>query len=305
MTAEQFTRRDPTTQYPQPPFPPQRQEHPGLESLMDPKPDHGEATYRGSGRLNGDAAIVTGGTSGIGRAVCCAFAREGADVLVSDLNEHEDAQETARLVEEAGRRVVLVPGDLQSEDHCRSVIERAMEEFGKINILVNYAAYQAGRSGIADVTAEELDKTFRTNVFAMFYLCRAALEHMQPGAVIINTSSDEAFHPLPQLFDHSVTKGAIATFTRVLAQETIKRGIRTNADAPGPVRTPTLPVSMPPEQIKTKGSSQTPMGRPAQPAEISLAPVFLASQESSNVNAEVLGVTGELRSARSGCAGNA
>lgn len=289
---DQFTRQDPTTQYPRPPFPPQRQEHPGVETEMEPKPDHGEATYRGCNRLQGDAAIVTGGDSGIGRAVCLAFAREGADVVISYLNEDEDAQETARLVEEAGRRAVLIPGDVQDDAHCRSIVERAVAEFGKLDILVNCAAYQAGRSGIADVTAEELDKTFRTNVFSMFYLCRAALEHMQPGAAIVNTSSDEAFHPLPSLFDYSVTKGAIAVFTRVLAQETIKRGIRVNAVAPGPVWTPILPVSMPPEQVQSIGSSQTPMGRPGQPAEIAPAVVFLASQESSNVNAEVLGVTG-------------
>lgn len=293
MAQDQYTRQDPTTKYPRPNFPTQRQEHPGFESQMDPKPDHGEVTYRGCDRLPGARTIVTGADSGIGKAVALAFAREGADVVLSYLEEEEeDARETVRFVEEAGRRAIPMPGDLRDEAHCEKVVEKAVSEFGGLDVLVNCAAYQAGRSGIEDVTVEELDKTFRTNVYAMFYLCRAALRHMEPGAAIVNTSSDEAYHPLPQLLDYAVTKGAIANFTKGLAQETIQRGIRVNAVAPGPVWTPILPVSMPPEQVSQIGTAESPLGRPGQPAEISPAYVFLASGESSNVNAEILGVTG-------------
>ncbi|HLL40427.1 MAG TPA: SDR family oxidoreductase [Rubrobacteraceae bacterium] len=293
MAQDQHAQQDPTTQYPQPEFPQQPLEHPGLESDMDPRPDYGEDTYRGSGKLTGKAAVITGGDSGIGRAVALAFVREGADVLISYLESEEtDAQETIRAVEGSGKKAVAVPGDIQDEAHCQHIVEQAVSEFGKIDVLVNNAAYQMARNGITEIPSEEFERTFRTNVFAMFYLCKAAIPHMGPGSSIINTCSIEAYQPMPMLLDYSSTKGAIITFTKALAQELISQGIRANSVAPGPVWTPLIPATLPPQQVSQFGQAESPMGRPAQPAELAPAYVFLASQESSYVNGETLGVTG-------------
>jgi NAD(P)-dependent dehydrogenase (short-subunit alcohol dehydrogenase family) len=292
MTEDQTKQQDPKEQYPQPEFPEQEQEHPGLDSEMQPEPDYGYETYRGYGRLEGKATIITGGDSGIGRAVALAFAREGADVLLSYLEEEEpDAQETARVVEEAGKKAVKVPGDIVEEDQCRKIVERAVEEFGKIDVLVNNAAHQMTVNGIADVSSDLLDRTFKTNIYAMFWLCKAALPHLQEGGSIINVGSIQAYQPSPTLLPYSATKGAIITFTKGLAQEVVQYGLRANCVAPGPVWTPIIPASMPGEQTSQFGGT-SPMGRPAQPAELAPAFVFLASQESSFVNGETLGVTG-------------
>jgi NAD(P)-dependent dehydrogenase (short-subunit alcohol dehydrogenase family) len=291
---DQYTQQDPTTQYPQPNFGEQKLQEPGLESEMDPKPDYGEETYRGSGRLEGKKAVITGGDSGIGRAVALAFAREGADVLISYLPEEEpDADETARVVEAAGRKAVKVPGDVRDEAHCRAVIQKAVDEFGGIDVLVNNAAYQMAQpGGIEDITTEQFDRVLKTNIYATFWLSKATIPHMRPGASIINTTSIEAYQPVPALLDYASTKGAIVTFTKGLAQDLVARGIRVNAVAPGPVWTPLIPATMPAEQVSQFGASESPIGRPAQPAELAPPYVFLASQESSYVSGQVLGVTG-------------
>jgi NAD(P)-dependent dehydrogenase (short-subunit alcohol dehydrogenase family) len=294
MTEDQHTPQDPKQQYPQPEYPEQTQmdQHPGLEGEMRPEPDYGYDTYRGMGRLEGKAAVITGGDSGIGRAVALAFAREGADVLISYLEDEEpDAQETARVVEEAGKRAVKVPGDIVEETQCQSIVDRAVDEFGRIDVLVNNAAHQMTVDGIADVSTELLDRTFKTNIYAMFWLAKAALPHMPEGGSIINTSSIQAYQPSPTLLPYASTKGAIVTFTKGLALETIERGIRVNTVAPGPVWTPIIPASMPGETVSQFGATD-PVGRPAQPAELAPAFVFLASQESSYINGETLGVTG-------------
>jgi NAD(P)-dependent dehydrogenase (short-subunit alcohol dehydrogenase family) len=294
MTEDQRTQQDPTQQYPQPEYPEQdqRDQHPGLEAEMQPKPDYGEETYRGTGRLEGKAAIITGGDSGIGRAVALAFAREGADVLISYLEEEEpDAQETAQVVEASGKKAVQMPGDIAEEAQCQSIVERAVEEFGKIDVLVNNAAHQMTVDGISDISSELLDHTFKTNIYAMFWLCKAAIPHMPEGGSIINVASIQAYQPSPTLLPYSATKGAIVTFTKGLAQEVVQYGLRANTVAPGPVWTPIIPASMPGDTVSQFGGT-SPMGRPAQPAELAPAFVFLASQESSFVNGETLGVTG-------------
>jgi len=289
---DQTTPQNPTEQHPQPEFPDQPQKPPGLESQMDPKPDYGEETYKGFGRLEGKAAIITGGDSGIGRATALAFAREGADVLISYLPEEEsDAEEAAQAVQRSGKKVVKFHGDITDEGTCQRMVQRAVQEFGKIDILVNNAAFQMSYESIQEISSEEFEHTYRTNVFAMFYLCKAALPHMQPGATIINTSSVEAYKPKPSLLAYASTKGAIVNFTKGLAQEAIQQGVRVNSVAPGPVWTPLIPSTMPPEEVSQFGQ-QSPMQRPAQPAELAPVYVFLASQESSYVNGETLGVTG-------------
>jgi NAD(P)-dependent dehydrogenase (short-subunit alcohol dehydrogenase family) len=291
--ADQYTQQDPTTQYPQPPFSEHNRQEPGLEAEMDPKPDYGEETYRGSGRLEGKKAIITGGDSGIGRAVALAFAREGADVLISYLDEEADADETARVVSSAGRKAIKVPGDIRDESHCQAIIQRAVDEFGGIDVLVNNAAYQMAQpGGIADITTEQFDRVFKTNIYAMFWLSKAAIPHMRVGGSIINTCSIEGYQPMPALLDYASTKGAIITFTKGLAQGLISQGIRVNSVAPGPVWTPLIPATMPAEQVAQFGQSESPMGRPAQPAELAPPYVFLASQESSYVSGETIGVTG-------------
>lgn len=283
--------RDPKHLGDQPPFPEQKLPYPGLESDMEPRPDYGVETYTGSGLLKGRKAIITGGDSGIGRAVALAFAREGADVLISYLNEDSDASETVRVVEDAGQRAVAVPGDISDEAHCQSLVNQAVQEFGGLDILVNNAAYQMNRASIQDISAEEWDRTFRTNIYAMFYLCKAAMPHMRPGSAIINTASIQAYQPSSNLLDYASTKGAIVTFTKALATEALERGIRVNCVAPGPVWTPLIPATLPAEQTANFGQ-QSPMGRPAQPAELAPIYVFLASQASSYIAGEVVGVTG-------------
>ena len=295
MTEDQHTQQDPMQQYPRPDQQPEQElEHPGLESETQPEPDYGEDTYRGSGRLEGRVAIITGGDSGIGRAVALAFAREGADVLISYLAEEEpDAQETAQVVEAAGKKAVKMSGDIGEEEQCRRLVEQAISEFGKLDILVNNAAYQMYREGLQSISAKELEHTYRTNIFSMFYLCKAALPHMQPGSSIINTCSVGAYQPQPMLLDYyASTKAAIVNFTKGLAMEVAQQGIRVNAVAPGPVWTPLIPATMPAEFVSQFGQQESPMGRAAQPAELAPAYVFLASQEASYVNGETIGVTG-------------
>jgi NAD(P)-dependent dehydrogenase (short-subunit alcohol dehydrogenase family) len=247
---------------------------------MAPAPDHGETTYKGHDRLTGRAAIIAGGDSGIGRAVAIAYAREGADVLISYLSEENDARETARWVEDAGRTAVLIPGDIGEEQHCQALVERAMTEFGRLDILVNNAAHQASLSSIEEITSEEWDRTMRTNLSAMFYLCKAAVPVMQPGSAIINTSSIQSKSPSPELLAYATTKGAIANFTAGLAGMLAEKGIRVNAVAPGPIWTPLIPSTLPVEKVEKFGSD-TPLGRVGQPAELAGAFVLLASDEAS------------------------
>ena len=282
---------DPRTAYPRPKQPNQRQDMPGETTAMTPKPDHGEESYKGCGKLTGRAAIVTGGDSGIGRAVAIAFAREGADVLIAYYDEDDDARETARWVEEAGRKAVLMPGDLKEEAHCEAVIKKAMDAFGQLDILVNNAAHQATFETIEDISAEEWDVTFRTNIYSMFYLSKAALRHMRPGGAIVNTTSINATDPSPALLAYATTKGAIANFTGGLSQLVADKGIRVNAVAPGPVWTPLIPSTMPQEKVESFGSS-TPLGRAGQPAELAPAYVYLASDDGTYVTGEVIAVTG-------------
>ena len=253
-----------------PPLPEQQQSVPGTTEAMHPKPDHGEDSYQGRGRLEGKKAIITGGDSGIGRAVAIAFAREGADVLISYLNEDEDARETARLVEDAGRKAVVVPGDIGDPAHCRAIVDKAVEAFGGIDILVNNAAHQMTFEAITDIPDEEWDKTFRTNIHAMFYLTKAAVPHMPDGSAIINTTSVNADTPKPTLLAYATTKGAIQNFTGGLSQLLAEKGIRANCVAPGPVWTPLIPATMPPEEVQNFGK-QVPMGRAAQPARSAIA----------------------------------
>jgi NAD(P)-dependent dehydrogenase (short-subunit alcohol dehydrogenase family) len=258
---------------------------------MQPQPDSGQDSYRGSGRLQGRVALITGGDSGIGRAVALAYAREGADVLISYLNEDSDARDTARMIEDAGRRAVLVPGDISESRHCGQLVQRTKNELGRLDVLVNNAAYQMQRAGIAEFSAEEWEFTLRTNISAMFYLCQAALPEMNDGGAIINTTSIQAYQPSPQLLPYATSKGAIVTFTKALAQETIKQGIRVNAVAPGPVWTPLIVSTMPEDKTSHFGEGY-PMTRPAQPAELAPLYVFLASDESRYINGEVVGITG-------------
>jgi NAD(P)-dependent dehydrogenase (short-subunit alcohol dehydrogenase family) len=294
MVEDQFDRQDPTSQYRQPDQQDTAQiAHPGKTEDMPQQPDHGEETYRGCGRLSGRKAVITGGDSGIGRAVAIAFAREGADVLISYLEaEEKDAQVTVHLIEDAGRTAVTVPGDIRDEVHCRHIVDRAVDAFGRIDILVNNAAYQMAQpGGIADITTEQFDRVFKTNVYAMFWLCKAAVPHMPPGSSIINSSSIQAFQPSAFLLDYATSKGAIVNFTKGLSAELAGKGIRVNSVAPGPVWTPLIPATMTADKVDNFGE-QTPLGRAAQPAELAPAYVFFASQESGYVTGEVLGVTG-------------
>jgi NAD(P)-dependent dehydrogenase (short-subunit alcohol dehydrogenase family) len=292
MSQDQHTLQDPAEQHPDS-IPGEQAAHPGLEGEMSLSPDFGEQSYRGSGKLEGRKAIVTGGDSGIGRAVALAFAREGADVAISYLEaEQSDADETARVVREAGRNAVQLPGDLSDSGYCRSLVEQSAKELGGVDILVNNAAYQMARDGLADISEDELEHTFRTNILAMFHTCKAALEHMKPGATIINTASIQAYQPDPMLLAYAATKGAIVNFTKGLAQEAIERGIRVNAVAPGPIWTPLIPATMPEDKVEDFGAEESPMKRAGQPAELAPIYVFLASQESSYVNGEIIGATG-------------
>jgi NAD(P)-dependent dehydrogenase (short-subunit alcohol dehydrogenase family) len=282
--------QDPRKREPELPYPEQGQEPPGSEAEMRPRPDYGEASYRGSGKLEGRKALVTGGDSGIGRAVALAFAREGADLAFSYLCEETDARETVRVVEEAGRRCLAIAGDIQDEAHCRGLVERTAAELGGLDIPVNNAAFQMNHSSVTEIPAAEIERAFRTNVFAMFYLCQAAVPLMRPGSSIINTTSIQAFQPSPSILHYATTKGAIVTFTKGLALELAGRGIRVNAVAPGPVWTPFIPAS----GSKGIGSfgAHTPLGRPAQPAEMAPLYVFLASADASYVTGMIYGATG-------------
>lgn len=283
--------QDPKGKHPTPPYPEQEQQMPGTEAEMNPKADHGEDSYRGSGKLKGRKAIITGGDSGIGRAVAIAFAREGADVLISYLSEDEDARETAKWVEEAGQKAVLVPGDISEEAHCKKIVQRAVDEFGQIDILVNNAAFQMARQSLEEIPSEEWDYTFRTNIYSMFYLCKAAKPHMKPGSTIVNTTSINAYEPKPILIAYAATKGAIQNMTANLGQLLAEDGIRVNCVAPGPVWTPLIPYSMPQENVKNFGKN-TPLKRAGQPAELAAVYVLLASEDSSYMTGSTVQVTG-------------
>ncbi|GAA0584371.1 SDR family oxidoreductase [Kribbella sandramycini] len=285
--------QDPTERYPGPETQGQEQlEHPGLSREMDQHPDYGEDTYRGIGKLTGKRALITGGDSGIGRAVALAFAREGAAVLISYLESEEtDARETARLVQGAGQKAVLAPGDIRDEGHCDELVQQTVSQLGGVDILVNNAAYQMSQSGIADITTEQFDRVLKTNLYAMFWLCKAAIPHLSPGSAIINTTSIQAYQPSPQLLDYATSKAGILNFTKGLAQELAPKGIRVNAVAPGPIWTPLIPATMPPEKVEQFGAD-TPLGRAGQPAELASVYVFLASADSSYITGERIGVTG-------------
>jgi NAD(P)-dependent dehydrogenase (short-subunit alcohol dehydrogenase family) len=271
--------------------PAQQQDVPGVQSKMTPKPDCGEDSYRGSGRLTGKAAVITGADSGIGRAVAIAYAREGADVLIAYLNEDQDAQDTARLVEQAGSKAVLVRGDVSQPQHCRDIIATAVQEFGKVDVLVNNAAYQMNRTSLEEIPDDEWDYTFATNISAMFHLCKAAVPHMAPGSSIIGSSSVNSDNPSPTLAPYAATKAAIANFTASLAQMLGEKGIRANSVAPGPIWTPLIPATMPPEKVESFGTD-TPLGRPGQPAELAPVYVLLASDEGSYISGARVAVTG-------------
>lgn len=283
--------QDPVTRHPRPDFPDQDQRHPGWTGPMDPPPDHGEDSYRGTGLLRDRVAVVTGGDSGIGRAVCLAYAREGADIVFTHLPEEEDeARETARLVEEAGRKAIAMAADNRDEDQCRALIQRVTDEFGRIDVLVNNAAYQMAQpDGIEAITTEQFDRVMKTNLYGMFWLTKLALPHIPRGGSVINTTSVQAYKPSPPLLDYAMTKGAIVTFTQGLAQMVAERGIRVNAVAPGPVWTPLIPATMP---ETAEFGKQSPLGRPAQPAEMAPAYVFLASAGASYITGEIVNATG-------------
>ncbi|MBY5394299.1 SDR family oxidoreductase [Rhizobium leguminosarum] len=279
------------TNYPTPPFPSQKQPMPGFTARMDPVPDHGEKSYRGSERLKGKRAIITGGDSGIGRAVAIAYAREGADLVLSYLDEDEDADETKRLVEQAGRKAILVSGDIQDPAHCRQIVETAVRELGGIDVLVNNAAHQASFKSIDEISDEEWELTFKVNIHSMFYLTKAAVAHMKPGSAIINTASINSDNPNPTLLAYATTKGAIQNFTAGLAQLLAEKGIRANAVSPGPIWTPLIPSTLPEESVSNFGK-QVPMKRPGQPAELATAYVMLADPLSSYVSGTTIAVTG-------------
>jgi NAD(P)-dependent dehydrogenase (short-subunit alcohol dehydrogenase family) len=271
--------------------PAQQQDPPGTEREMIPAPDHGERSYQGSGRLAGKAAVVTGADSGIGKAIAIAFAREGADVVISYLDEHDDAQDTANWVKDAGQRAVLIAGDLTSPEHCRAVIARAAGEFGRVDVLVSYAAYQMSHESLEEISDAEWDHTLAVNLSAMFHLCKAGVPHMPPGSSIIGTTSVNSDMPTPQLLAYDVTKAGVANFMAGLAQLLAPRGIRANSVAPGPIWTPLIPATMPPEQVASFGQ-QVPMGRAGQPAEVAPAYVLLASDEASYISGARIAVTG-------------
>lgn len=286
------TLANPVTRYRGEGFPPQEQDQPGLLSLTVPAPDHGEDSYHGSGRLTGMRALITGGDSGIGRAVAIAYAREGADVAISYLPEEEaDAADTAEWIERAGRTALRLPGDVRTEEQCRELVERTVRELGGVDVLVLNAAYQENRDGLENIPAEELERVFDTNLYAPLWTARAAIPHLKPGASIITTSSIQAFQPSPKLIDYAMTKAAQVAFTRALAQQLGSRGVRVNAVAPGPIWTPLIPATSWPDSLPEFGQD-TPLGRAGQPAELAPAYVFLASPEASYVSGAVVPVTG-------------
>jgi NAD(P)-dependent dehydrogenase (short-subunit alcohol dehydrogenase family) len=282
---------DPKSEAPKPDFPQEKIPYPGSDSQMTPKPDHGEESYQGLGRLQGRTALITGGDSGIGRAVSIAFAREGADVAIAYLPEEEkDAEETCGWIRRAGRKALKFPGDLREEAHCREIVDKAVNEFGDLSILVNNAAFQSTHDSIEEFTTE-FDRTFKTNIYATFWLCKAALPRMQAGSAIVNTASIQALDPSPNLLAYASTKAAIANFTKSLSKLALKKGVRVNAVAPGPVWTPLIPATMPEKKVKSFGKD-TAFERPAQPVEIAPLFVFLASSEARYVSGEIYGATG-------------
>lgn len=286
------TLENPATKYFSDGFPKQEQKQPGLTGPTDPAPDHGEDSYDGNGRMTGLRTLITGGDSGIGRAVAIAFAREGADVAISYLpEEEEDADATVALVEDAGRRALKLPGDVRTEQQCEELVTRVVEEFGGLDVLVLNAAYQKNRDSLESTPTDEIERVFDTNLYAPLWTTRAALPHLQPGASIIVTSSIQAFNPSPQLFDYAMTKAALVAFTKAMAQQLGEKGIRVNAVAPGPIWTPLIPATEWPDKLPTFGQD-TPLGRAGQPAELAPAYVFLASPEASYVSGAVLPVTG-------------
>jgi NAD(P)-dependent dehydrogenase (short-subunit alcohol dehydrogenase family) len=286
------THPNPVTRYPSGDFPRQQQDQPGLTSATEPTPDHGEKTYVGTGRLSGMRALITGGDSGIGRAVAIAFAREGADVAISYLpDEEEDAADTARWIEQAGRQSLKLPGDVRSEHQCTELVQRVVDHLGGLDILVLNAAYQQNRDGLENIPTEEIERVFETNLYAPMWTARAAIPHLKPGASIITTSSIQAFNPSPQLIDYAMTKAAHVAFTKALAQQLGARGIRVNAVAPGPIWTPLIPATAWPDKVPEFGQD-TPLGRAGQPAELAHAYVFLADPENSYVSGAIVPVTG-------------
>ncbi|MFC6841698.1 SDR family oxidoreductase [Xanthomonas theicola] len=291
----QFTMQNPLTQFPQPEFPAQTQSPPGTVRALQPAADHGEQTYQGCGRLAGRKALITGADSGIGRATAIAYAREGADIVLNYLPEEaQDAAAVVALIEAEGRKAVSLPGDLQDEAFCQDLVTKSVEALGGLDILVNVAGKQTAVKDIADLSSAQFEATFRTNVFAMFWLCKAAVPHLPPGATIINTTSIQAYQPSPMLIDYAPTKAAIANFTQALAQQLADKGVRVNAVAPGPVWTPLQPSGgQPSEKIPAFGS-ETPLKRAGQPVEMAPLYVLLASQESSYVTGEIIGATGGL-----------
>lgn len=288
---DQNENKNPQDIHPKPPYPGQKQTVPGLESELRPQADHGEESYKGSGKLEGKNAIITGGDSGIGRAVAIAYAREGANVLISYLHEDEDAKTTVSLVEEAGRKGFMIKGDISEEEQCKAIIELAVEKFGKIDILVNNAAFQMARDSLESIPSEEWDYTFKTNIYSMFYLCKLAKPYMAPGSAIVNTTSVNAYFPKPILLAYAATKGAIQNFTSTLGQLLADDGIRVNCVAPGPVWTPLIPSTMPQDIVEEFGKN-TPLKRAAQPAELAAAYVLLASKDSSYMTGSTVQVTG-------------
>lgn len=289
----QYSMQDPMKQYPSPPFDKQPQSAPGLAREMTPRPDHGEDSYQGFGRLAGRKALVTGGDSGIGRAAAIAFAREGADVVLNYLeSEQADADEVITLIEKEGRKAVAIPGDIKDETFCKELVRRANDELGGLDILANVAGKQVAQESIQDITTEQFDATFKTNVYAMFWICKEALPLMPPGASIINTASIQSYSPSPTLLDYASTKACIVAFTKSLAKQVAEQGVRVNAVAPGPVWTPLQPSGGQPQEAIPEFGEQVPLKRPGQPAELAPIYVLLASQESSYITGETFGVTG-------------
>ncbi len=295
MTKNQYEKQNPVNQYPQPPFPRQPQSVPGSVNKMEPLPDHGEESYQGFGRLKGRKALVTGGDSGIGRAAAIAYAREGADVAINYLPSEEDnAQEVVQWIEKAGQKAVALPGDISQEDFCQQLVQDAVSQLGGLDILVNNAGRQTAQKSIADLTTEQYDNTFKVNVYAPFWICKAALPHMEAGASIINTSSVQALDPSASLLDYAQTKACNVAFTKALAQQVAEQGIRVNSVAPGPFWTPLQSSGGQPQDKIEKFGSTTPLGRPGQPAEVGPLYVLLASQESSYMTGEVVSITGGM-----------
>jgi len=285
--------QNPVTEYPKPPFPPQRQDSPGLAGKMIPRPDHGETSYKGSGKLIGRRGLITGGDSGIGRAAAIAFAREGADVAIGYLPvEEPDAREVIDLIRAEGRKGIALPGDLRDESFCQKMVADAVDQLGGLDILVSNAAKQVYQPSLEDISTEQFDATFRTNVYGMFWVTKAALPHLQPGSSIICTTSINAYDPVPTILDYAMTKGAIAIFIKGLSKQLIPKGIRVNGVAPGPVWTPLQPSGGQSPEGLVKFGSDVPYGRPGQPAELGAVYVFLASQDSSYVSGEIYGITG-------------